>query len=411
MTANDKAWQIIFNNLPIVDRVRERGHFDITASQINAIGKREARLMCKFDFEQKVAKPFKDNGLSILAISNGIYRIARTRPFLDVDLALIGETMIQRLTLPQYLETLEYDNITNESQALDAAQASGMLDALLGEAPHLTVRGRRYSSSYNIEISNADGDIIAYPVSSVQFEVDGGYEGETKLALIEAKMGAADNMNLRQLIYPHVHFTSTITKNVATYILFYEKGGIFTFIPLGYNDGVATLDYHSVRRFQLTANAERPETVVIPESVINYDAPSPQANDFDKVLFGIAKLSELQPTSKEELFAEFAIHPRQYDYYFNAMRWLGLADRSGVGTCHLTETGQALLGVSEARRVELLREIMLTDTVFQKLVRNANYMANHDEMKRWKTNDTTFRRRRSTALAWLDATKSDNRLI
>ena len=411
MTANDRAWHTIFETLPIIDEVITTGYSDITAAQIKAIGKREARLMCKFDFEQKVAKPFKDNDLSILAISNGLYRIARTRPFLDVDLALIAETVIQPLTLPPFLETLEYDNITNESQALDAAQASGMLGALLGETPHLTVRGRRYSSNYDIKIQSADGKLVTYPISSVQFEVDGGYEGKTKLALIEAKMGAANNMNLRQLVYPHAHFTSTVTKGVSTYILFYEKGRIFTFIPLAYDDGIASLDYASVKRFQLTAPAAPAEEIAIPDNVINYDAPSPQANDFDKVLFGIAKLSELQPTSKDELFAEFAIHPRQYDYYFNAMRWLGLADRTGAGTCHLTHVGEALLEVSETQRIELLRQIMLTDSVFQGLELDAEYMANDNEMRRWKTNDTTFRRRRSTALAWLDATKSDNRLI
>ena len=73
MAINDDKWKILLDRHNIVEVVAEKGHFDITANQIKP--EREPRLMCKMDFKQSVAKPFQENGLSILAIKNGIYRL------------------------------------------------------------------------------------------------------------------------------------------------------------------------------------------------------------------------------------------------------------------------------------------------------------------------------------------------
>ena len=404
-TKNDKAWRVLFEHFSIVEKVESVGYFDITATQIRQVGKREARLMCKFDFEQSVAKPFKDHALSILAINNGSYRIAQTSPFFAIDLESLVDVPVQELALPDHLETLKFDNITNESQALDAATASGMLADLLGEDTHLTVRGRRYCSRFEINLPSSDGS-VTYPVESVQIEVDGGYEGMKVLALIEAKMGSADNMNMRQLIYPHAHFTSYLKKPVQTYVMFYETGSVFTFIPMLW-DGVAPeLRYADAVRYQLVSPPKsKLKTSQLPKGQIDYSAPSPQADDFAKILFGLGRLSEIQPTTKEELFSAFPIVPRQYDYYFNAMRWLGLAKRQEQGACQLTEFGEDLLEVSEAERIRAIRQQLLTDSVFENLLSDPGYMATEEEMARWKVNETTYKRRRSTANAWLQATE------
>ena len=403
MTANDRAWSKIFDDLDIITTVVETGFLDISSAQIKPY--REPRLMCKMDFRQSVAKPFADAGLSILAISNGLYRIAPTSPFFDIDLEQVSKVEVKDFTLPPHLETLSHDNITNESQALDAATAAGMLSELLGEDSHLTVRGRRYSTAFKVELPATEGS-VSYPIQSVQIEVDGGYEGREVLALIEAKMGTADNMNMRQLVYPHAHFASYLKKPVRTFVMFYEPGSLFTFIPMLWDGAAPKLRYQDAVRYRLVApDVDKPDDEPLPNGSINYAAPSPQADDFTKILFGLARLGEIQPASKEELFSHFAIVPRQYDYYFNAMRWLGLAERPGRGACQLTDFGEALLGVSEARRIKAIREHLLTDSVFRKLADNPNYMADMEEMARWKVNETTYRRRRSTANAWLKATE------
>lgn len=406
MAANDKKWQILFEQYHIVDEVRRNGYFDITASQIKVL--REPRLMCKMDFRQSVPKPFRDNGLSILAIQNGLYRIAKTSPFFDIDTQQIGTIPTTDFQLPDFIETLDHENITGESQALDAAFASGMLNELLGEESYLTVRGRRYCAEMTVSIPDLeDGLPHEYPVSSVQIEVDGGYEGANVLALIEAKMGTADNMNMRQLIYPHVHFETTTEKPVRTFVMFYEAGSIFTFIPMIYENGAPSLEYMRATRFRLVGNDRGEEDRAIPIALpaINYDAPSPQADDFSKVLFSIGELANIEPATPEELFQSFPIVPRQYAYYSAAIRWLGIAERLGK-TLALTEFGEALLAMPEKRRIKYLRDQMLQDSVFTALKQDANYIATAEEMEKWGVNLTTYNRRKSTALAWLKATES-----
>ena len=392
--------------MEIPSKVETLGHFDISSTEIKKY--REPRLMCKMDFREKVPKPFRDHGMSILAIQNGLYRIAKTSPFFDINTNLIGAIPTVDFELPHFIKTLDHENITGESQALDAAFASGMLDALLGEESYLTVRGRRYCTEMTVSIPDvANGESHKYPVASVQIEVDGGYEGANVLALIEAKMGTANNMNMRQLVYPHVHFETTTKKMVRTFVMFYEAGSIFTFIPMTYANGIPNLEYQETTRFKLIGNNQPPAKIETQTTLppINYDAPSPQADDFSKILFSISKLAEIQPATPEELFQSYPIVPRQYAYYSAAIRWLGVAEK--VGNRHsLTDFGEALLSMPEKQRIKILRQQMLQDSVFSKLVTNPNYEADSGERARWGVNRTTYRRRRSTALAWLKATEA-----
>lgn len=415
MAINDDKWEILFKRHSIVDAVAANGHFDITADQIKTV--REPRLMCKMDFKQSVAQPFKKHDLSILAIKNGLYRIAKTSPFFEIDIEHVGKIEIIDFQLPNFIETLHFENITSESQALDAAVASGMIEKLLGEESFLTVRGRRYTSKMDIKIQRHGSDVLqVYPISSVQIEVDGGYEGKNSLALIEAKMGTTDNMNMRQLVYPHIHFTKQTKKDVKTFVMFYETGSIFTFIPMAFKNNNPSLDYKKAARFRLVdtnSATTNLSTLEFSLPTTGNDAPFPQADDFSKVLFGLLKLSEIQPASKAELFGNFPLDPRQYDYYFNALRWLGLAEQNGRGgDCYLTSSGNALVELNEKQRVFIVRKIMLTDNIFSKALENHQYVPSEEELQNSKMSLKTYmNRRRNTVSSWLKETDESSRLI
>ena len=404
MAINDDKWKLLFERHNIVDVVAANGHFDITAIQIKTV--REPRLMCKMDFKQSVAKPFKDNNLSILAIKNGIYRIAKTSPFFDIDLDLVGKIKVTDFYLPSFIETLHFQNITGESQALDAAVASGMLSSLLKEDSFLTVRGRRYSTDIKIKIPRNDKNGFQnYPISSVQIEVDGGYEGKSKLALIEAKMGTADNMNMRQLIYPHAHFEKLTKKNVATYLMFYETGSLFTFIPMIFEKGIPSLDYKKSVRYRLIETVKRAvktkkKTITLPNP--GHDAPFPQADDFEKVLFGFFKVADA-PLTEAEVFSELPITPRQYNYYFNAMRWLGLVEKSGQGKpMYLTSLGETLLEMDESFRLITLLKIIQKHEVVQHIIKTPNApLPENLKFKYGLMGKSMYPRRKSTIESWL----------
>jgi len=404
MAINDDKWAILFERHNIIEKVIEDGHFDITAPQIKEV--REPRLMCKMDFKQSVAKPFKDNGLSILAIKNGVYRIAKTTPFFEINLERVGEIPITNFQLPDFIKTLHFENITSESQALDAAVASGMLKALLKEDSFLTVRGRRYTSEMEIKIKRNDSDLLqSYPIASVQIEVDGGYESDNKLALIEAKMGTADNMNMRQLIYPHIYFTNKVDKDVKTYLMFYETGSLFTFIPMFVNNDVPSLAYASAVRYRLIETARPIRRITTPKVTLQSpasDTPFPQADDFEKVLFGYFKVAEREGT-EEEIFSSLPLVPRQYSYYFNAMKWLGLAQKDGRGKpIHLTPLGEYLLDVNEHDRLQTLLDIMELNPVVKHIQQNPRAPLPANLKKKYGLQGRTmYPRRRSTITAWL----------
>lgn len=73
-TKNDVAWEILFENYNILERVNEYGFFKIDSAQINKV--RESRLMAKFDHYVNLPIVFRDNNLSILPISRSKYMIA-----------------------------------------------------------------------------------------------------------------------------------------------------------------------------------------------------------------------------------------------------------------------------------------------------------------------------------------------
>jgi len=80
----ETSWNKIFEDLNILNHFEEHSYFDITAKKIKEVTKREPRLLTKIDFRENLPGIMVDNGLSILAIQNGLYRIAKTDPFIDI---------------------------------------------------------------------------------------------------------------------------------------------------------------------------------------------------------------------------------------------------------------------------------------------------------------------------------------
>lgn len=73
----------------------------------------------------------------------------------------------------------------------------------VGEETKHTVSGRMGSGQFEYEVENAEGYRKHVKVKGAQIEIDGGYEGNTKFALIEAKKETANDFNIRQLFYPY----------------------------------------------------------------------------------------------------------------------------------------------------------------------------------------------------------------
>ena len=105
----------------------------------------------------------------------------------------------------------------SEMQHLDYAYANSLIRTFMNdESLVLTIRGRKYTPPFKFVASGHQLNI-----SSVQTEVDAGYEGKDKVVLIEAKNSANTDTIIRQLYYPYRQWQEQTNKIV--YPLFFEK--------------------------------------------------------------------------------------------------------------------------------------------------------------------------------------------
>jgi hypothetical protein len=397
MAKNHDGWEEIFSKLSIVECVNNAGHFDITADQIKAFSNREPRLMAKIDFREHLPPVMADNHLAILAIANGTYRIAKFDPFINIDpVCRVDPTPIN---FPDNIITINPKKLAHESLVLDAAHISGVLANVFGEDVRLTIRGRTRSPDFVLPFKQ-----IPFPISGVQIEVDGGYEGATTVNLVEAKIGSRSNINLRQLIYPQLAWQKIINdrKIVRTFLCFYQEP-ILRFIPVVYTEGVYTIDHQHERAFLFEPEAkldlqsikENPNALAPILGV-----PFPQADNFETVLAMFSIVVEENGISKDDLFLKFDLVYRQIDYYSNVLRWLGVAEENDSLIVPTAE-GKRISSLTHARKMKRLAEIIFSEPIFNWALNKPDRNVPHELFMRWKCTGNTIDRRLVTVRSWI----------
>ena len=207
---NDIAWEFLFNKYNIISEINEKGKFEITAKQINEV--REARLMTKFDHKVNLPKIFADNKLSILPITRGSYIISKFEAYSNFE--NINPEVV-RVQFPEYITSIDYENISSEAMAINCAYVSGIIHDFVDDDEIVpTVSGRMSSDLFSFKIKDINSDEMEVEVENSQIEIDGGYEGIKTLSLIEAKNSLSDDFIIRQLYYPYRLWSNKIDKKV-----------------------------------------------------------------------------------------------------------------------------------------------------------------------------------------------------
>jgi len=400
-TSNGAAWEKIFREFDILGRIARDGHFDINAPQIKRYGDhREPRLMTKVDFREHLPGIMADNGLSILAIGNGSYRIARSDPFIDV--IETPPSSVTTLTFPNELITLTPTSISSESNALDIAFVSGILDHVFQEKTVLTIRGRfRATVPFDFRLNG-----ISYPVNGVQIEVDGGYEGEGSINLVEAKIGSRNNINLRQLLYPELYWRKRLGngKRIRTFIFYYQEP-FFRFIPFVADGERMFADHSGELAFTFQEQEERFDLFAIEarewDELVNLVAPFPQADKFDKVLAMLTAIDSQGPVAKKELSLDFDIVDRQIDYYYNTLRFMGLAesDRENIW---LSERGREIARFPHRKKLQEMARIIFSEPIFNCALKRGVDAVDTRLFSRWGVGGSTIPRRKKTVRSWVE---------
>jgi hypothetical protein len=403
-SSTNEAWEYLFNELNILESINKNGYYDISSTTIKNITGKEPRLMAKIDHKQnlpsvmKLDKKDDTKNLSILAIENGKYRIARNSPFIDIEEQI--NCKIELLKQPVTFTTINPMNITSESSALDIAKVSGMLDIVFQEETELTIRGRK-RGNFTFKINSID-----YNIKGVQIEVDGGYEGLNSVNLIEAKMGFRDNINIRQLLYPELAWKKYIEnkKQIKSYI-FYFYDDMFRFIPFVYKNNKFIADQKNERVFKFKTSKEfslnNIQPLDINKILVDTTVPFPQANSFNRIHAIFLNTQEEECPTKISIIIDFdiSLDARQYDYYFNTLKWLGLCTFDGE-CINITQQGKYLLSLDTYDRTIEFAKIIFSDPICYKILKNLP-IEEEDFNRYSKMGDSTRVRRIESIKSWI----------
>lgn len=219
--ASDLSWQRIFEYTGMDQHDFNLSPYELSAKQIKEAcqdfkrtAEKEVRILCKQDERDNRPRIFIEKGLFILPKHNGSYYVLKGEGYIDVP----------DITSPiqDYHKQLDFDLLSSgigdsEMQHLDYAYANSLIRTFM-EDPSLvlTIRGRKYTPTFTCNVNH-----FTLEISSVQTEVDAGYEGKDKIVLIEAKNSANTNTIIRQLYFPYRQWQDQTGKKV--YPLFFEK--------------------------------------------------------------------------------------------------------------------------------------------------------------------------------------------
>ena len=418
-TKTNAAWNALFAKYDIAKHVRDDGSFLISADQIREF--REPRLMAKFDHWKDLPDAFRKNGLGILPVTRGDYRIGPFDLYAPIR-RLAGSP--KPIVLSGSLETLSGTSVTSETIALNLAFQSGITKTFLGnEDLQPTAPGRMGATPFGFRVrSTLPGGFSDIATNGVQIEIDAAYESWSSLILVEAKLGDPDDFLIRQLFYPYRHFLNTgVTKSLRPVFFTYSRG-IFTLREYRFSDKNCynslseinseqfIIETTKMTRDELAGIMARTAPIIDPS-----DIPFPQANDIGKIIDLCDNIMVSGPMSKMDVEGFFGFTGRQADYYLNAAKYLGVVsyDPRRYPHARLTQDGTILASCSGVSRERILSSLIMKHPAFREALHISLMRGTIPETGEIRTillrtnpgigaaTNDTFGRRASTIRSWI----------
>lgn len=430
---NEKAWQQLFDKYKIDEAIGKDGQYIISSRAINEF--REARLMTKFDHRFQLPKIFASKNISILPISRGEYVLSKIETF--ENFAENPDLEVTEISMPSYIETLDFSTITSEALAVNCAYVSGIIRDFTGDEGLVpTVSGRMSSQSFDFDIQKigCHNQCLPVKVQNAQVEIDGGYEGENSLNIIEAKNNLASDFLVRQLYYPYRLWKNRIQKTVRPIFLIYTNG-IFHLreykfdVLTKYNSLslVKEKKYRLKDNFACVINTETIQKLLYTIETVKEPVgiPFPQADSFERVI-NLCEILHNNPYynhTKVSLSLNYdfkqkdSFEMRQVSYYTDAAIYLGLVHKIetvGSSAFELTALGETLFNTKSITERQLLFiKSILAHRAFSKTLelyfQKAEVPTKTEIVQIMKeselynvSSETTFRRRASTILSWIN---------
>lgn len=414
---NDLAWTKIFEDFPIIQDIENNGFFNITSEQINCY--REARLMTKFDVQRQLPKPFVENKLAILPITRGSYIIGKFNIFEEIK---NNSTLVSYGAdrLPDHIKAIDIENISSETTALLCANVCGILNSFFDEEQitHV-IGGRMGSGSFDFQVSNTK-----ISVSKSQIEIDGGFESEHFIYLVEVKNLIHEDFLIRQIYYPYRTWTKKledkqINKSVRNIFLTYSDGTFYLreykFERIEDPNSIKLVKEEKYSIVKDSLSLEKLQEITSNIKIIeDPDLPFPQSDDLDKVI----NLCELlfqkeEGMSKKDISEEFGFVIRQAGYYGASARYLDLVSYENQ-KYSLNKNGERIFGLPLIQRQFELVSLILSHEPFNLVMQDhlkqserptidrIKYLVKDCKLYKVGKDKTTFGRRCSTIISWID---------
>ena len=418
LSANE-AWKKLLEKYPIQEEVASTGLYKITADQIREF--KEPRLMAKWDSSQSLPEALRRQKLNLLPDSRNSYVLGDFLLYEEIPELTEHVTQMTHVEMRSY-ESIDMDNISSEANAIHALCLAGILDDFLGEGRNdATFNGRMGTGAFDFFVDTCRGVKQKIHVENAQCEIDGGFENDSSVVIMEAKNVVHSDFHVRQLYYPYRLWRSRVKKPVRLVFCVYSNM-IYRLFEYRFADPE---DYSSIELVRMK-NYSMQDTHISLEELCKVRKDTPvrtddamkeggtpfiQANSMERIISLLENMYE-NPMTAQQVAELMDFDKRQSDYYFNAGKYLGIFDRKtrdGQRILLLTPLGERVCRLSYKARqlklVELILEHEIFALFFDKTLREQALPDKKEierEMRRLRVcNEGQIVRRASSVYGWL----------
>ena len=418
----DAAWKKLIEKYDIVNKVATKGVFHIKASEIKEF--KEPRLMAKWDCQAALPSVLKGKKLNILPDSRNSYVLGDFLLYEEIPPLSEPAYKMDYVEFPSY-ETIDINNISSEANAINVLILSGILDDFLenkGTETVETFQGRMGTGEFDFFVDTVRGNKQKVSVRHAQCEIDGGFENDQEVIILEAKNVVHDDFHVRQLYYPYRLWKNKVSKpirlifSVYTNMIFrlfeyrFENEKDYSSIKL-----VKTKNY-SLQDTSITINdlieVRKDTNAIYSDDQKKYKIPFIQANSFERVISLLENIKG-NPMTTDQIAELMDFDKRQSDYYYNAGAYIGLfikKKEENQMKVFLTKLGEEVFGLNYKKRqlrfVALILKHQIFADCFDRIIDSSGDMPDKtfitELMRKYNVcNEGQIARRASSVQGWL----------
>lgn len=376
MSAND-AWEALLKKYNIVEEIEKNGIFHIKASQIREF--KEPRLMAKWDSTKALPLALRDRKINILPDSRSSYIMGDFILYQEIPELIENVTQMDQVVLPE-LESIDVNNISSEANAINVLIISGILDDFLETDQNVaTFNGRMGTGEFDFFVDTYAHDKCKISVNNAQCEIDGGFENESSIVIMEAKNVVHPDFHVRQLYYPYRLWEKKVRKPIRLVFSVYSNM-IYRLFEYRFTDleDFSSIELVKAKNYSLQDTSitiddligVRKDTFVkTDDNMKNTKIPFIQADSMSRIISLLENLYE-NPMTIGQVTEFMQFEERQSYYYIAAGTYLGLYEKHKEDKqtiVELTSLGREVFKMNYKQRQLKIVSLMFEHRIFAEL--------------------------------------------